>query len=100
GEGLDELAARLGFRCVDGLIERNIFREFFPHGLSALDDLDQATLGIRPTLSHLTARKEVMKIVDALRLPVDERGRRRAAARAQWFSTQTRPLELHDVLAD
>src|SRR6202048_3704071 len=30
GEGLSQLAARLGFRCVDGLAERIVYRELFP----------------------------------------------------------------------
>ena len=47
GEGLSELASRLGFRCIDGLAERVIYREFFPRGLTALDMLDEATLGAR-----------------------------------------------------
>ena len=59
GEGLQELGMRLGFRYVDGLAERVIFREFYPRGLTALDDLDESTLGTRPSLSHLTARQEV-----------------------------------------
>ena len=56
GEGLQELSLRLGFRCVDGFAERVIYREFFPRGLTALDDLDETTLGTRPSLSHVTAR--------------------------------------------
>ena len=68
GEGLDELSQRLNFRCVDGLAERVIFREFFPRGLTALDDLDESTLGTRPTLSHATARLEIDNLVAALRL--------------------------------
>src|ERR1700692_949761 len=36
GEGLDQLAARLGFRCIDGFAERVIYRELFPRGLTAL----------------------------------------------------------------
>jgi chromosome partitioning protein len=46
-EGLGELAARLGFRCADGLAERVNYREFFPRGLTALDNLDERTLGTR-----------------------------------------------------
>jgi ATPase MipZ len=45
GEGLAELSARLGFRCVDGFAERLVYREFFPRGLTALDNLDQVMLG-------------------------------------------------------
>jgi chromosome partitioning protein len=100
GEGLSELAARLGFRCIDGFAERVIFREFFPRGLTALDNLDEDTLGTRPTLAHVTARQEVMGLIAALKLPIDERGQRRAAARAEWFSVQDKPLEVHDILGD
>ena len=59
-----------------------VFREFYPRGLTALDDLDEATLGTRPSLSHVTARQEVETLLGALKLPIDERGMRRAAARA------------------
>jgi chromosome partitioning protein len=96
GEGLTELATRLGFRCADGLAERVIYRELFPRGLTALDTLDEATLGARPNLAHVTARQEVMTLIDHLKLPLDERGQRRAAARAEWFSAQEQPLELHE----
>ena len=66
GEALTELARRLGFRSLDGLAERMIFREFFPRGLTALDDLDEATLGTRPTMSHATARREVASLISAM----------------------------------
>ena len=98
GDGLSQLGTRLGFRCAEGLAERMIYREFFPRGLTALDNLDEATLGIRPNLAHLTGREEVMGLIAALKLPLDERGQRRAAARAEWFSAQNQPLELHDVV--
>jgi chromosome partitioning protein len=45
-----------------------IFREFFPRGLTALDDLNEATLGTRPTMSHVTARQEVAALVNAMAL--------------------------------
>ena len=66
GEALAELARRLGFRSIDGLAERMIFREFFPRGLTALDDLDETTLGTRPTMSHATARREVANLIGAM----------------------------------
>jgi len=98
GEGLGELAARLGFRCAEGLAERVVYREFFPRGLTALDNLDEATLGTRPNLSHVTARAEVMSLIVSLKLPLDARGQRRAAARAEWFAALEQPLEVHDLL--
>jgi chromosome partitioning protein len=100
GEGLSELANRLGFRCADGLAERVIYREFFPRGLSALDNLDEATLGTRPSLAHVTARDEVMSLIATLKLPLDARGQRRAAARAEWFAALQNPLEVHDLIRE
>jgi chromosome partitioning protein len=100
GEGLRELASRLGFRFADGLAERVIYREFFPRGLTALDTLDETTLGSRPSLAHVTARAEVMRLIEALKLPLDPRGQRRAAARAEWFAALEKPLEVHDVIGD
>ena len=97
-EGLKDLSLRLGFRYVDGFAERVVYREFFPRGLTALDEIDEATLGMRPNLGHLTAREEVTGLLRQLKLPLDERGRRRAANRAEWFSQVDKPLEVHDII--
>ncbi len=99
GEGIQQLALRLGFRSIDGFAERVVFREFYPRGLTALDDLNESTLGTRPNMSHVTARQEVETLLAALKLPFDERGLKRAAARAEWFATAGQPLELYDILA-
>ena len=98
GEGLQELSLRLGFRAVDGFAERVIFRELYPRGLTALDTLDESTLGTRPSMSHVTARQEVETLLKSLRLPIDERGIRRVAARQEWFAAQAQPLELPDLI--
>ncbi len=98
GDGLVELSKRMGFRYVDGIAERVVYREFFPRGLTAFDELDEATLGTRPSLSHLTAREEVMALLNALRLPLSENGKRRAAARAEWQSVMDQPLQVHDMI--
>jgi chromosome partitioning protein len=68
GAGLEELSRKLCFRCVEGLAERVVFREFFLRGLTAFDDLNEATLGKRPTMSHMTARLEVEVLLDAMNL--------------------------------
>jgi chromosome partitioning protein len=68
GEGLQELSRRLNFRCIEGLAERVIFREFYPRGLTAVDDLDEITLGTRPTMSHVTARLEIENLLSAMGL--------------------------------
>jgi chromosome partitioning protein len=96
--GLKDLSLRLGFRSIDGFAERVVYREFFPRGLTALDDIDEATLGTRPSMGHVTAREEVTSLLRQLKLPLDERGRRRAASRAEWFSQVDKPLEVHDII--
>jgi chromosome partitioning protein len=98
GEGLAELSKRMGFRSVDGFAERVVYREFFPRGLTALDDLDEAVLGTKPSLSHVTAREEVIGLLNMLHLPLSENGKRRAAARAEWYSVMDQPLQVHDVI--
>jgi chromosome partitioning protein len=105
-EGLEQLAARLGFRCVDGLADRLIYRELFPRGLSALDALDSAPasgpagepVGVESAAECATARHEVTRLIEGLKLPLDERGRRRASARHTWFAAQASPLEVHDLI--
>src|SRR6202045_3619750 len=98
-DGLKDLSFRLGFPAIDGFAEPVVYREFFPRGLTALDDLDEATLGTRPNLGHVTAREEVTTLLRQLKLPLDERGRRRAANRAEWFTQVDKPLELHDIFS-
>jgi chromosome partitioning protein len=98
GDGINELSKRMGFRSVDGFAERVVYREFFPRGLTALDDLDEETLGTRPNMSHVTAREEVITLLNALHLPLSENGRRRAAARAEWYSVMDQPLQIHDII--
>ena len=88
---LNDLSFRLGCRAIDGLTERVVYRELFPRGLTALDDLDEATLGTRPNMGHVTARTEVTSLLRQLKLPLDERGRRRAANRAEWFAQADKP---------
>jgi chromosome partitioning protein len=75
GDSLQGLSRELHFRCIEGLAERVIFREFYLRGLTALDDLDEGTLGARPTLSHVTARQEVENLVNAINLqPIAQGG--------------------------
>jgi chromosome partitioning protein len=72
GDALQELSQRLGFRCIEGLAERVIFREFYPRGVTAADALDERTLGTRPSMSHVTAQLEVQGLLAALLGPVAE----------------------------
>jgi len=57
------------------LAERVIFRELYPRGLTAVDDVDEVTLGARPTMSHVTARLEMQNLLGAILL-----GRLRSSA--------------------
>ena len=98
--GLKEIAITLGFRLAHGITERVIFREFFPIGLTALDSFDQKTLGSEPSLSHVAARREIRELLQELRLPIDERGKRRAEARRIWLERSKEPLETLDILAE
>src|SRR5260370_530994 len=93
-DGLNELSLRLGFRSIDGFTEREVYREFYPRGLTALDDLDEA---LGPSMEHVMAREEVKSLLRQLKLPIDQRGRRRAANRAEWFNQVNKPLEVHDI---
>jgi chromosome partitioning protein len=99
-KALSELAMRIGFRTAEGLAERVLYREFFPRGLTAVDSLDEETLGAQPSLSHVAARQEVMSLMAALKLPLDERGQQRAAAHAEWIAARDAPLEMSDVIGD
>jgi chromosome partitioning protein len=95
---LNELSFRLGFRSVDGFAEREVYRQFFPRGLTALDNLDAAGIGTDPSLDQVAARKEVASLLLHLNLPLDERGRRRAANRAEWLNQADKPLEVDDII--
>jgi chromosome partitioning protein len=98
--GLNELALRLGFRVADALGDRVIYREFFPRGITALDRLDEKTLGARPALSHAMARKELTSLLETLKLPIDEHAQRRAAARAEWDAVRDKPLDVCDMIGE
>jgi len=98
--GLAEMATRIGFRIADGLAERVVYREFFPRGLTALDDLDEGTLGASPSEAHAAARAEVGALMQVIKPPLDHRGEQRAAAQAQWAAARTEPIELHDIIAE
>jgi chromosome partitioning protein len=68
GEALNELSKTLNFRLVDGLAERVIFREFYPRGLTAMDDMGQLAPNARPTMSHVTARLEMERLMTTIML--------------------------------
>ena len=64
-QALKEMAKRVGFRAVQGLSERVIYRELFPSGLTLLDKGHLGDLGT----SHLVARQELRQLMASLNLP-------------------------------
>lgn len=99
-EGLQELALRLGFRTAPDLHERPVYRELFPRGLTALDELGETMPGIGSVPPDMAARREVQALFETLKLAIDDRGRRRAALRAEWFACRDDPLRTDDILVE
>ena len=98
-DSLKRLAISFDFRPLDGCAERIVYRQLFPAGLTAFDLLDEPTLGTRPSRLHLAAQQEVRDLYALLQLPTNDRARRRAAARAEWYASNALPLETGNVLA-
>src|SRR6266436_2037370 len=96
---LHELALGVGFRVATGFHERPVYRDLFPRGLTALDPLCDIVPGVDPDPSHSMARREVRTLLEILKLPIDDRGQRRAAARAEWFAAHNQPLD-NDILTE
>ncbi len=67
-QALNELSKRVGFRAVQGLSERVVYRELFPSGLTLLDKGHLGELGT----SHLVARQELRNLVANLNLRVPQ----------------------------
>ena len=95
---LQELALNAGFRVVPGLHDRPIYRDLFPRGLTALDALCETMPGIDGEVSRIPACCEVEGLLEGLKLPINDRARRHAALRAEWFASRDRPLDT-DILA-
>ena len=95
---LNELAGEIGFRAAAGVCERVIFREYFPRGLTALDEAFHG----RSSASHASARREIGELLAALRLPLDGPGARRATARRMLRASAPPPADaaLEGVFAD
>ncbi|MBT3764625.1 MAG: AAA family ATPase [Rhodospirillaceae bacterium] len=68
GDLLNDVSNRVGFRVVDGLGERVIFRELFLKGVTMMD-LRDGDGEISLSLSHVSARQEVRNLIAAIKLP-------------------------------
>lgn len=69
-QALDALVRRGSFRTASGLVERVVYREFFPLGLTTFDSFETSRLGVKPSMSHVIARLEVRQLITALNLPL------------------------------
>jgi len=78
-QALKELSKRVGFRAVQGLSERVVYRELFPSGLTLLDKGQLGDLGT----SHLVARQELRSLLAHLNLPMPDIGAGKNARLAQ-----------------
>jgi chromosome partitioning protein len=47
GSRIVALSRQLGFRAIDGFAERVVYREYFPRRPTALDEIEETTLGPR-----------------------------------------------------
>ncbi len=97
---INDLSLQLGFRIANGISERVVFRQYFPRGLTALDEDVLNGPGERENPSHVAARKEICNLLGALRLPIDDHARQRAVAREMWIAKSAKPLEMPDIFAD
>ncbi len=67
---LHDLTRRIGIRHVPGLGERVVYRELFLRGLTLMDLKEAGGIdGKGLSMSHVAARQEVRKLMDALNLP-------------------------------
>lgn len=73
-DALEALSQRLDFRLVPGLSERVVYRELFPHGLTLLD-LTEPGVEASFTMGHVSARRDLAKLMEALNLPHAEEPR-------------------------
>ncbi|MBX9773029.1 MAG: division plane positioning ATPase MipZ [Xanthobacteraceae bacterium] len=71
-QALETLAKRGSFRATSGLVERVVYREFFPLGLTTFDSFATSHVGVKPNVSHVLARLEVRQLIATLGLPLSE----------------------------
>jgi chromosome partitioning protein len=68
GRFLKKMSKAAGYRLIDGFSERVIYRQLYNQGLTVLDMRDSG-IGIKMTMSHLSARQEVRHLLESLWLP-------------------------------
>jgi chromosome partitioning protein len=88
---LAKAAMEYGFRTVEGLHEREAYRRWFDQGLTVFDQGEE--------IAGAACLTEAKAMVEDLKLPLNEAGRKRAAARAQWSAAALKPLAMDEILA-
>src|SRR5262245_32352601 len=71
-QAIETLAKRGNFRTVSGLVERVVYREFFPLGLTTFDSFATSQVGVKPNVSHVLARLEVRQLIATIGLPMHQ----------------------------
>lgn len=83
---LERLSYELDFRLINGLHDRVIFRELFPIGLTALDQIEAAMPKGQLSNSQILARAEILELVEKLDLPARIEGVDHKDSRHMWFT--------------
>jgi chromosome partitioning protein len=97
-DSLGELGLRMGFRTVPGCSEDVTYRRLFPLGLTVLDSPD--VINVSAQGPSYDAEAEMRSLINSLRLPINERGLRRAAARSEWLMRKELPLAVDELLVE
>ena len=103
-ERLRLLGMELGFRLVDGVTERVVFRDLFHLGLTVMDDVRAAREIGAEIPSHradswLRARGDIETLIASLNLPTDAMRTARMKARDAWLANLARPTHLPQAYA-
>ena len=103
-ESLRLLGTELGFRLVEGLAERVVYRDLFQSGLTVLDDPEigaaEGVLGDGRRRSAWTrAADDLERLVASLNLGIGSRRSARAQAREAWLAQLARPPMLPQAYA-
>ena len=102
-ESLRLLGMELGFRLIEGVAERVLFRGLFQSGLTVLDDHELAVaVGAadrRNKASWRRAASDIDRLVGSLNLPIDALRSARMEARDAWLANLAKPTNLPQAYA-
>ena len=99
-ESLRLLGVELGFRLIDGVAERVVYRELFAHGLTVMDDPLSHLPNMSVRNSNASAKADIERLIENLNLPVDGKRDEREKARQAWLERFRQPRSSPDIFAD